>query len=98
MPAPGGYYFDSGSGWFDGAWSFVHGAYHYFQPLLQLALVVLLAAVLFTWLRRRNRPAYPAGFYQGYQGYPPPPPAAPSAQGQGGDTPPAGYPGPGVLD
>jgi hypothetical protein len=102
MPAPHGYYFDSGNSRFDGVWSYVRGAYHYFQPLVQLALIVLLAAILFTWLRRRSRPAYPAGYYPGYpgynQGYPPPPPAPPPAQGQGSDTPPAGYPGPGVLD
>jgi hypothetical protein len=103
MPAPGGYYFDGGSNALDGIWGYVRGAYHYFQPLLQLALLVLLGVILFTWLRRRARPAYPAGYYPGYpgynQGYPaPPPPSAPPAQGQGNDTPPAGYPGPGVLD
>lgn len=105
MPAPHGYYFDSGNSWFDGVWSYVRGAYYYFQPLLQLALLVLLGVLVFTWLRRRNRPpAYPAGYYPGYpgynQGYPPPPPAPPQAQGQnqGDDTPPTGYPGPGVLD
>ena len=103
MPVPpqGDYYFDSGDNVFDRGWGFVLGVYHYIQPLLQLALLALLGVILFTWLRRRSRPAYPTN-YQGYQGYPPPPPAAPpvqgQGQGQGSDTPPAGYPGPGVLD
>lgn len=103
IPPAGGYYYDGDNNAIGGVWSYVRGVYHYFQPLLQLALFVLLGIILFTWLRRRNRPAYPAGYYPGQpgyqQGYPPPPSQPPaSPAGQGNDTPPAGYPGPGVLD
>jgi hypothetical protein len=96
VPAPGGYYFDSGSNVLDDTWGYVRGAYYYFQPLLQLALVALLLVIVFAWLRRRPQPAAYAGYNPAY----PPAPAAPAppGQGQGNDTPPAGYPGPGVLD
>lgn len=100
MPAQGGYYFDGGRNVLDDAWNYMRDAYSYFQPLLQLALVVLLGVVLFTWLgRRRARPPYPAGYYPSYPGYPPqPPPPAPAGQVGQDETPPSGYPGPGVLD
>jgi hypothetical protein len=97
VPAQGGYYFDGGNNVLDDTWSYVRGAYYYFQPLLQLALVVVLAVVLFTWLsRRRAGPSYPAGYNPGYPTQPPPP--APTGQGGPNDTPSTGYPGPGVLD
>jgi hypothetical protein len=97
VPAPGGYYFDSGGNVLDDAWNYVRGAYYYFQPLLQLGLVVLLAVVLFTWLRRRERPAaYPAGYNPAYPAQPQV--APPTGQDRPNDTPSTGYPGPGVLD